>query len=190
MKRPLLIIAGMSLLIFLACGGTSSVIGGGTSSTPVPTATSTTGPENPQSYLNLKQTPGYSYNPYTNDGYTGTDQGPLSDYCISIGGCFPHVDCSNVDWAAILINASPDGSPVGPANWQTVAGAADLSGNETPGTAPNITVSPASGTLAPGAQVVVHISGAFTDGPLFAVHFVDPHASIGAILELKCQAYA
>jgi hypothetical protein len=188
MRRPLLIIAGLSFLIFLACGGTSSVEGGGPSTGPTPTATatSTPGPEAVQSYLTLQLAPGFYYNPYTDDHATG----PLSDYCVGIGGCFPHVDCSNVDWAAMLVNAAPDGRPVGPADWQTVTGSADVYGTLTPGAAPNITVSPASGTLAPGAQVLVHITGSFTGGPLFAVHFFDPRATISTTLELKCPPYA
>jgi hypothetical protein len=127
--------------------------------------------------------PGYSYNPYVDDGATQ----PLSTFCINIGGCFPHVNCATVDWAVLLVNAAPDSRPVGPANWQAVTGAADVSGNLTPGTAPDITVSPSSGTLASGAQVLIHVTGSYTGGRLFAVHFVDPQSPVFTVLELKCQ---
>jgi hypothetical protein len=168
MKRPSLILAGISLFIFLACGGTGGEGSVVSPPPPAPPATNTPAFENPQSYLDMDLAPGYTSVP-------------------------PVVDCSNIQWELILINKNPSGNPVGIAQWQTFAGAADQNGQmptlenpplEPP--APNITVSPASGTLAPGAQVVVRISGSYTTGQNFGVQFYDPHASIGFILSFTC----
>jgi len=134
--------------------------------------------------LTQQEAPGYSYNPYVDDGATQ----PLSDFCVSIGGCFARVDCANVDWSILLVNAAPDGRQVGPANWSVSSGAADLYGIFTPGTAPDIVVAPSAGQLAPGAQELVHISGSYSGGLLFEVSFRDPHAVVGTSVELKCRA--
>jgi hypothetical protein len=169
MKRPLhlIAIAGLVLLILLACGDTSSVVGADTA-VPTATATNTTGPENPASYLTVQPAAGY-------DSYP------------------PQVDCSNINWSLILINQQPpEGGPTGRANWEAVAGAVGSSGHPLPGTAPGITVSPASGTLDPGGQVFVHISGSFSagpvvnGGPVFDVEFSDPHAPESSIVDFYC----
>jgi hypothetical protein len=187
MRRALIILVSACFMVLLACGEASpSTSVSPTPTTPAITPTSVVRPVD----LELHEAPGYSYNPYTDDQLDPNL--PLSDACDQIGGCYPHVDCSNVDWSVLVANGQQDasGRPTQQMDWYTTVGGLP-SFESPPGfsdePAPDIMVFPASGTLAPGQQALVHIAGSYAGGSLFYIGFKSPQSpTVWMHVALKC----